>query len=344
MTILASNQNSVRAGSQPDSAKLSWQQQMKSAIRSVKQLCDELDLPQKFKAKVAAAEGFPTFVPPAFLARIEKENPDDPLLKQVLPVAAEDHSPAHFNFDPLQESDVNDQPGMLHKYKGRVLLVTTGACAIHCRYCFRRHFPYEQSPKSDNAWMPAIEAIKQDQTIEEILLSGGDPLTLVDENLYRLISKLESVSHLRRLRIHTRLPIVIPSRVTDSLIDTLSGSRLQTVMVVHVNHAREIDNEVQSVLERLGSAGVMLFNQSVLLRGVNDSSKSLIDLSKRLIECNVVPYYLHQLDQVAGASHFEVDKEVGKRLIAEMRAALPGYAVPRYVQEIPGRDSKTVLA
>ncbi len=342
MAILTTNGVPVGAGS--ELIESSWQQQIKAAIRDLDQLCIELKLPQKFRAKIKAVNQFPVFVPPAYLSRIRPADPRDPLLLQVLPVIDEDTSPADFVLDPLAESASNTQPGILHKYAGRVLLVTTGVCAIHCRYCFRRHFPYEQSPNSTDTWRPAIDQISADGSIEEVLLSGGDPLTLVDANLRRLIQNLDSIPHLQRLRIHTRLPIVVPQRVTDELLDTLTSTRLQLIVVVHINHVQEIDQHVESSLARLAKSGILLFNQSVLLRGVNDNAEALIQLSKRLIECQVVPYYLHQLDKVFGAAHFEVSIERGKQLIAELRAALPGYAVPRYVREFPGQASKTVLA
>jgi EF-P beta-lysylation protein EpmB len=344
MTILTRNSIPVGAGSTKQTPVLTWQSEFKMAVRNLGELCDLLELPAEFRAQIGAVKQFPVFVPPPYLARIRPGDPHDPLLLQVLPVVDEDQSPPNFRRDPLAESTVLLQPGLLHKYAGRALLVVTGRCAIHCRYCFRRHFPYANSPHSIDQWKPAFAQIAADPSINEVLLSGGDPLTLVDENLQRIISELESIEHVNRIRIHTRLPVVIPSRVTDACVNMLTSTRLQSVVVIHVNHAREIDSSVQAALARFAKSGIMVFNQSVLLRNVNDNLQALVDLSNRLIECNIVPCYLHQLDQVVGAAHFEVSIERGKQLIAEMRAALPGYAVPRYVQEVPGQPHKIVLA
>jgi len=339
MEILASQPDSVRAGSG------SWQQQMKWAIRDVKTLLERLELsfdPQ-FKLPVAASQ-FPVFAPLPFLGRMKVGDPNDPLLRQVLPQIEEDQSPAHFSIDPLGESTASLQPGLMQKYQGRVLLVTTGACAVHCRYCFRRHFPYDQSPSSPKQWEPAIKQIAADESIEEVILSGGDPLTIVDEQLATLVDRLSEINQLKRLRIHTRLPIMIPQRVTDRLIDILSQTRLQVFVVIHSNHANELDESVNQSLQRLKNAGATMLNQTVLLRGINDTDNELINLSQRLLECGVLPYYLHQLDPVVGTSHFEVPKSRGIELIQQMRAALPGYAVPRYVKELEGEPNKTVWA
>lgn len=340
MPILTTQSDFVRADSS------SWQQQIRLAVRSVDQLLEQLKLPpnELENARIQAIRDFPTFVPLPYLARIRPGDPDDPLLRQVLPTFAEDQSPESYSIDPLGESESTLQPGMLQKYAGRVLLVTTGACAVNCRYCFRRHFPYEESPKSPRQWQTAIEQIAEDPTIEEVILSGGDPLMLVDKNLEQLVKQLDSISHLTRLRIHTRLPVVIPQRVTDDLLEILSASRLQQFLVIHSNHAREIDAAVESALARLRGTGIVLLNQSVLLHRVNDRSDTLIALSKRLLECRVLPYYLHKNDAVIGTSHFEVSVNRGIELIEEMRKSLPGYAVPKFVQEIAGQPNKTVLA
>jgi len=325
----------------------SWQQQLKWAIRDREELKKRLGLSSKTEddnLPVFAEKSFPVFVPLPYLARITPGDPHDPLLLQVLPTVAEDETVAGFSVDPLAETAATRLPGMLHKYHGRVLLVTTGACAVNCRYCFRRHFPYEESPRSPRQWESAIQEIADDESIEEVLLSGGDPLTLTDDNLAKLIAQLDSIPHLKRLRIHTRMPIMIPQRITAGLLDTLSGSRLRSVMVVHSNHARELDDAVLAVMHEVAEAGVMLLNQSVLLRGVNDDAQTLIELSQRLLDCRVLPYYLHKNDPVAGTAHFEVSIERGKKLIEAMRASLPGYAVPRFVQELAGEPSKTVLA
>ena len=235
-------------------------------------------------------------------------------------------------------------PGVLKKYSGRALFIVTGACAIHCRYCFRREFPYASNSVLGAGWDEAVATIAEDESIEEVIFSGGDPLTVVDDQLKALINRLEAIPHVRRLRIHTRLPIMIPNRITEDLTAMLKGSRLEVVVVIHANHANELDDEVAAAVARLKATGATLLNQSVLLAGVNDQSQTLIDLSKRLLAIGVLPYYLHQLDQVIGTSHFEVPVSRGIKIIAAMRASLPGFAVPRYVQEIPGQPNKTVLA
>ena len=341
MPILTNSNGSVRADS-----KLSgtWQAEMKDAIRDLGTLVDRLNLPAEFKQEVSAIRDFPVFVPASYLNRIQKGSPTDPLLLQVLPVADEDQFNPGFTADPLLERSSTLTPGLLQKYRRRALMIVAGACAIHCRYCFRRHFPYQESPKSVAHWEPAFAELESDLKINEIILSGGDPLTLVDAKLGQLVNRLEQITNLKRLRIHTRLPVVIPNRITDELVNILSQTGLQSIVVIHVNHAQELDSEVKRRLEQLHDAGILLLNQSVLLRGINDNEKALTDLSERLLECNVLPYYLHQLDPVAGAAHFQVPIERGMKLIAKLRANAPGYAVPRYVQEIPGELNKTVLA
>jgi len=271
-------------------------------------------------------------------------DPSDPLLRQVLPLAEELDSPPGFTSDAVGDSAAMLSPGLLQKYHSRALLITTGACAVHCRYCFRREYPYSDSPKSPDDWQPALDRIAADPSIDEVILSGGDPLTLTDHQLADLARRIAQVPHVQRLRIHTRLPIVIPSRVTDDLIDWLRGNRLTPIVVVHANHANELDDATSAGLAKLIDAGIPLLNQTVLLRGVNDSAEALISLSRSLVNLRVIPYYLHQLDRVHGAAHFEVPVARGLELIAVMRKALPGYAVPRYVQEITGRPHKELLA
>jgi len=268
----------------------------------------------------------------------------DPLLRQVLPLEEEQTSPAGYSPDPVGDRAATRSPGLLHKYHSRVLMVTTGACAVHCRYCFRRHFPYSQGPRSPEDWLPAIEQIAADGTLREVILSGGDPLTLVDSHLAELVARLAEIPHLKRLRVHTRLPIMIPERVTEELVDWLRGTRLTPVMIIHANHAAELDHSVATAIARLADAGIPLLNQSVLLRGVNDTVDALTELSERLVDLRVFPYYLHQLDRVLGAAHFEVPEAEGRKLMSQLRRRLPGYAVPRYVRERAGEAHKTVLA
>ncbi len=269
---------------------------------------------------------------------------EDPLLLQVLPDPREDVLVVGFDTDPLSESAIDRPPGILQKYDGRVLLVLTGACAIHCRYCFRRHFPYGERRLSQAAREEALDRLREDSSISEIILSGGDPLTLGDDYLSRLVGELAEIRHLRRLRVHTRMPVVLPDRVDDGLLEWLTGSRLKTVVVLHVNHASEIDSEVSRSLSRLSRAGIPLLNQAVLLRGVNDSVEAQVDLWERLFEVGVLPYYLHLLDPVDGASHFDVPEDEGRRLMASLVERLPGYLVPRLAREVPGEKSKRVLA
>ncbi len=321
-----------------------WQRELASAIRDPAELCRLLDLPADFCAEAAAAAGqFPLFVPRPFLARFRRGDPSDPLLRQVLPLAAETATAAGFTPDPVGDLGATAAPGLLHKYRGRALMVTTGACPVHCRYCFRRQYPYQTSPRAWADWQPAIEQIEADESISEIIISGGDPLTLPDRLLARLAERLASIPHLRRLRIHSRMPIMIPSRINDELLQWLTGTRLTPIMVIHANHPAEFDAAVESALARLLDAGVPILNQAVLLSGVNDDTETLVALSERLINLRVTPYYLHQLDKVAGAAHFEVAVDRGREIVAEMRKRLPGYAVPRYVREIAGEEHKIEL-
>ena len=340
MAIVASDLSSVRATLRP---RQSWQLAMKSAIRDPSELCRELSLPAELASEMAAAS-FRLFAPRGYVAKMVPGDPRDPLLLQVLPRAAETEDKLGFMKDPVGDLSASLAPGLIHKYYGRVLLVVTGACAIHCRYCFRRHFPYETAPRTLEAWRPAIQQIAGDNSVEEVILSGGDPLTLVDSLLAQLVVELERIPQLKRLRVHTRLPVVVPERVTDELLGWLTGSRLAPIFVIHANHPREVDGEVAIALTKLIRAGVPVLNQAVLLRGVNDDVESLVELSRALVDLRVMPYYLHQLDRVAGAEHFEVPVERGLELIEQLRSRLPGYAVPRYVQEIAGAANKRVLA
>ncbi len=333
----------------PATDGLTWQQHMKVAVRSVQELRNRLDLASNLEdigstTAIKALESFPVFVPLPYLSRIEKGNAADPLLCQVLPTIDEDTIRPGYLRDPLQESAATRSPGMLQKYQGRVLLVTTGACAVNCRYCFRRHFPYEETPKSSTQWQDAIQQISFDESLEEVILSGGDPLTLVDETLGQLVAQIGAIPTIKRLRIHTRLPIMIPQRVTERLLEILSHSKKQVIMVIHANHANELDLPVEIGLAKLANAGVLLLNQSVLLQGVNNDAEVLFRLSQRLLECRVLPYYLHKNDPVVGTAQFEVSIERGVELIRIMREKLPGYAVPRFVQELAGEPNKTVFA
>ena len=333
----------------PDAEELpsaSWRQALRSAVRDPAELCRLLELPATLiPAALQAADKFGLFAPRGYIARMRIGDPHDPLLRQVLPLDEELIEVPGFTVDPVDDGAAQLEPGLLQKYGSRVLLVTTGACAVHCRYCFRRHYPYSEAPKSPAQWQPAIDAIAADATIDEVILSGGDPWTIVDEVLEPLVRKLEQIPHLRRLRVHTRLPIMVPERVCDSLLRwfSASGTRLSPICILHANHAAELGDDVAGACERLRRAGVTLLNQTVLLRGVNDTVATLDELSRRLVDVGVIPYYLHQLDRVAGAAHFEVPENEGLHLITALRERLPGYAVPRYVREIPGEKSKSPL-
>jgi L-lysine 2,3-aminomutase len=351
--IDAHGASGVEASSRPSilqpttsTSPVSWQQELKRAVRDPVELVSLLGLPDSIAndfllAEANAASGeFGLFVPRPFLAQMRKGDVADPLLRQVLPLGAELATVPGFTADPVGDGEATLRPGLLQKYRTRVLMVTTGACAVHCRYCFRRHFPYTQAPHSPDQWQPAIQAIAADESIQEVILSGGDPLTLVDSHLAELARRLAAVPHVRRLRVHTRLPIMIPQRVTTELISWLRGTRLTPIVVIHANHAAELGDDVAAALARLSDAGVPLLNQAVLLAGVNDNLSALVELSERLVELRVMPYYLHQLDRVAGAAHFEVPESVGLDLVAAMRKQLPGYAVPRYVREVAGGEAK----
>jgi EF-P beta-lysylation protein EpmB len=318
---------------------------MADAIRDPAELCRLLGLDGSLGTAAESVGGsFPLLVPRTLLSRICPGNPQDPLLVQVLPRPAERAEVPGYRTDPLDEAGATCRPGLLRKYRDRCLMVTTPRCAVHCRFCFRRHYPYQASPKVPADWEPAFEQVAADGSIHEVILSGGDPLALPDEQLAQFAGRLAEIPHLRRLRLHTRLPVMIPQRVTGRLLGWLRGTRLTPIVVIHVNHPAEIDQPVAAALGRLIDAGIPLLNQAVLLRGVNDRVEVLVKLCQRLVDLRVMPYYLHQLDRVAGTAHFEVPEATGVRLIQELRARLPGYAVPRYVRETPGRASKEVLA
>jgi EF-P beta-lysylation protein EpmB len=323
----------------------SWQRQLSGAVRDSNSLLKWLGLPEPVSSAArAAADEFPVLVPHSFLFRMRPGDPADPLLRQVLARDEERLAPEGFLVDPVGDDMAQRAPGMLQKYRGRVLLITTGACAIHCRYCFRRHFPYAEAPHRPADWQPALDLIAADASISEVILSGGDPLVLADDRLASLWRRLEAIPHLRRVRLHTRLPIVLPARVTTELLTLLTTSRLQPVVVVHANHAQELIDDCAEGLLRLTSAGgLVVFNQAVLLAGVNDSVAALEELSEALFRLKVIPYYLHQLDRVLGGAHFEVPVSRGLELLETLRARVPGYLLPRYVQEVPGEPSKQPL-
>jgi L-lysine 2,3-aminomutase len=321
-----------------------WQLALQQAISDPAELLAALELdPQWLEPAQAAARLFPLRVPRGFVARMRRGDPRDPLLAQVLPLGAECDAVPGYVHDPVGDLAARAGAGVLQKYHGRALLITTGACAVNCRYCFRRHFPYAEENASRADFEPALELLRADATVREVILSGGDPLTLGDRRLAKLFTGLEEIPHLRRVRLHTRLPIVLPERIDPGFLAVWSAVRLQKVVVVHANHANEIDDRVRDAFRRLRGTGTTLLNQAVLLRGVNDRPDDLVALSETLFEAGVLPYYLHQLDPVAGAAHFEVPEDTARSLVAEVAARLPGYLVPRLVREIPGEASKTML-
>ena len=319
-----------------------WQQLWREAITDPIDLLDALGLPAlRERLARAGGTGFPLRVPRAYVARMCPGDAADPLLRQVLPLDDEDRAVPGFSFDAVGDLASREAPGVLHKYQGRALLIATGSCAIHCRYCFRRHFPYAEELAARNGWREAVAAIAADASIHEVLLSGGDPLALATPKLRELTAQLVAIPHLRRLRVHTRLPVVLPQRVDRELLDWLGDLPWPVAFVIHANHAHEIDDTVRAALSALRGSGATLLNQSVLLRGVNDSVPALAALSETLFAAGVLPYYLHLLDRVHGSAHFEVDSAVASDLAASLRAMLPGYLVPRMVREIPGESSKT---
>jgi len=322
-----------------------WQQELACAISDPAELLAALHLdPAWLPAAQGAAQLFPLRVPRGFVARMRRGDPRDPLLRQVLPLAEEHLAAPGFSTDPVGDLAAMASPGVLHKYQGRVLLTATGACAVHCRYCFRRHFPYTESSAGTDHWQAALDYLAQEPSLREVILSGGDPLTLSERRLAEFIRAAAGIAHLERLRIHTRLPVVLPERITPELVRTLSSTRLSTVVVIHANHANEIDDAVIDALAPMRAAGVTLLNQSVLLRDVNDSAGALVALSETLFAAGVLPYYLHLLDRVQGAAHFEVPEDEARALMQQLTSQLPGYLVPRLVREIAGAPAKQVVA
>ncbi len=321
-----------------------WQSLWRDAVRDPRELLAllDLELPPGRLSDAAAAQ-FPLRVPRGFIARMRSGDPADPLLRQVLPLDEEMRPAPGFGLDAVGDGAARTGPGVIRKYQGRALLVATGSCAVHCRYCFRRHFPYHDETAARGHWQEAIALIDADAGIDEVILSGGDPLSLSTAKLAELTDALAGVPHLRRLRIHSRLPVVLPERVDDELVRWLSGLPWPVAFVIHANHANEFDGSVDAALARLGGAGARLLNQAVLLRGVNDSVEALAALGERSFDAGVLPYYLHQLDRVQGVAHFEVDDTRARALHAALAARLSGYLVPRLVREVPGDTGKRPL-
>tara|TARA_R110002072_G_scaffold157176_1_gene307748 strand:- start:312 stop:1304 length:993 start_codon:yes stop_codon:yes gene_type:complete len=324
---------------------LSWQEQLAQAIRQPADLLEFVGLEAgSIGYSQQAIAQFPVRVPYAFANRIKKNDPNDPILRQVFPYKAEDAEANGFINDPLAELNVQPLKGLLQKYKSRVLSITTGACAVHCRYCFRRHYPYQESSSSNKHWQASLDLIKNDNSIEEVILSGGDPLTLSDRRLQDICSSLATIKHIKRIRFHTRLPVVLPARITTTLLKQVTDNDKSIIFVIHTNHVNELDNSVSKIIKRLQEFNILVLNQSVLLKGINDSVEALINLSERLVKDNIIPYYLHLLDPVAGAAHYDVPLDEAKKLIDEMQARVSGYLVPKLVKEEIGASSKTLAS
>ena len=321
-----------------------WQQQLSEAYTRVEDLFAYLEIPGTLlpQAQQASRE-FVMRVPRAFASLMEKGNPKDPLLLQVLPRAEELVEHPGFIIDPVGDRDRVEAPGVLQKYDGRILLIATGACGVHCRYCFRRHFPYGESNAGRDQWAESLDLLSRTPETREVILSGGDPLTLSDTRLAGLVEALSEIPHLKRLRIHTRLPVLVPERITGKMVDWLTLGRLQPILVFHVNHSRELSEKVTDALAPLRARGVTLLNQAVLLRGINDTSDILCDLSEALFSSGILPYYLHMLDPVRGSGHFDIPEVKAKHLLNMVRQRLPGYLVPRLVRETAGAPSKSPL-
>lgn len=324
----------------------SWKRELAEAISDPAELLRFVGLSDnadKLKQAISAHQLFPVRVPQSYAQRIKHGDRNDPLLLQVLPLGDECTSVTGFSADPVGDMAAQQRQGLLHKYHGRVLLITTGHCAINCRYCFRREYPYETASATQSQWLSAIDYIANDSSISEVILSGGDPLTLSDKRLKKLIQHIELIPHIKRLRIHSRLPVVLPNRITAELIELLSRTRLQSVMVIHSNHAQELNEDVAVALQALQDANIPCLNQTVLLKNINSSLSALTDLSERLFELGVQPYYLHLLDKVNGAAHFDISENEACALMKALRAELPGYLVPKLVKEEAGEANKTAF-
>lgn len=328
----------------PAPAAPGWQHALRQAFTRPADLLAYLELDPTLPAlDFDRLRGFPLRVPRGFAARMHKGDPRDPLFLQVWPAAAEAHPAPGFVHDAVGDLASDRGDGVLHKYRGRALLITTGACAVHCRYCFRRHFPYSERLAARGHWQPALERLAADDSIGEAILSGGDPLSLSDERLGELLEGLAAIPHLRRVRIHSRQPVVLPERVDAGLLKLLAALPMQKLMVIHANHVQELDADVARAMGDLRRAGLVLLNQSVLLSGINDDAHVLNALHERLFALGVLPYYLHVMDRVDGAAHFDVPEARAAELMRELSACSPGYLVPRLAREIPGEPAKTWL-
>ncbi|MEO8810461.1 MAG: EF-P beta-lysylation protein EpmB [Rhodanobacter sp.] len=322
---------------------LDWRELWRNAITDPAELLEAVGLGDRTDLRPADDAGFALRVPRGFVARMRWQDPRDPLLLQVLPQRSEHDRVEGYTTDAVGDMGARAGHGVLHKYDGRALLISSGTCAINCRYCFRRHFPYAEEIAAASQWRDALVQVQADPSIRELILSGGDPLALATHKLEELTRGLAGLPQVIRLRIHTRLPVVLPERIDDRFLDWLEALPTQKVIVLHANHASEFDASVDAACARLRGAGASLLNQSVLLRGINDDADVLVQLSERLFAAGVLPYYLHQLDRVAGAAHFEVSDARAQELHQALRTRLPGYLVPQLVREVAGDASKRPL-
>ena len=316
-----------------------WREELRQAFRRADSLLEFLQL-ERDALPYLNEPDFPILVPRAFAARMRKGDPEDPLLRQVLPDRAELDVVPGFVDDPVGDQASRVERGLLHKYRGRLLLISTGACAIHCRYCFRQAYPYAQDHFHSGQIHQLLDHLDQHPDIEEIILSGGDPLMLDTNRLHQLTSALRDRVQIQRLRLHTRLPVVLPSRIDDEFLSWLENLPWQVVVVIHANHALEFDQQVDAALASLRRGGATIFNQAVLLAGVNDQAEDLANLMRRSFASGVIPYYLHLLDRVSGSARFERTKDYALTLVEQLRVELPGYLVPRLVREEAGAPYK----
>lgn len=321
----------------------SWQKVTANAVEDVHLLASLLNIDVDELTETIAASEFILRVPLTFVSRMRQADLTDPLLLQILPQKQERIDAPRFIKDPLNEQAYNVCPGLVHKYHGRVLLTAAVSCPINCRYCFRRHFPYDENRLTPNTWSPALDYIRNDNSIREVILSGGEPLLLNDRVIDQLLSQIESIKHVKHIRIHSRFPIAVPQRLTTELCARLTGSRCNIALVMHANHPNEIDSQVRMHLKQLVSSSVTLLNQTVLLNGINNSVEVLSELSEKLYGAGVLPYYLHATDPVAGTAHFEVADDQARKLALELSHVLPGYLVPTLVREVSGERAKTRL-
>ncbi len=322
----------------------SWQEELIQAIDSPRELLEILQLPMSLLPAAESAHNlFGLKVPRPFVTRMRKGDPNDPLLRQVLPLSDELKDTEGYHVDPLQEQNTTADPGLVHKYKSRVLLIAAPNCAINCRYCFRRHFPYQDNNPARAEWLQTFATIADDDNINEVILSGGDPLANSDRQLQWMVNQLAQIPHVKRLRIHTRLPIVIPQRITDTTLRWLTSSRLQTIVVLHSNHPAELDDEVATSVKRLRAAQITVLNQAVLLKGVNDDLNTQVSLSERLFDIGALPYYLHLPDKVQATAHFDIQQNEAIALHQQMQSQLSGFLVPKLVREEPGQSQKTLI-